>query len=96
MSLFTFFLEYEGGTYITQITAKNPKLAIETWAKEFDLHNKVEFADIFEPRFQEKLVESLDLKLFFPIENVINTWTFNAYRLDRQATIHLTKTDPQS
>ncbi len=92
MALYTFFLEYEGGTYISQVKVSKKELAPKAWAMQFDLPSRKRYRKFFEPKFQEKLVESLDLNIIIALENVKNTWSFSAYRLDRPATIHFTKT----
>ena len=36
MRLYTFFLEFEGGTYISQVSAISPRLAMAEWARSLD------------------------------------------------------------
>ena len=92
MALYTFFLEYEGGTYISQVKAIGEKRATKIWASEFKLSETKQYGRFFEDNFQKKLVESLDLNLISQIDGVKNTWAFSAYMLDKPATIHFTKT----
>jgi hypothetical protein len=92
MALYTFFLEYEGGTYISQVRATREDLATKVWASEFKLAGEKKYRKFFEANFQKKLLASLDLNLISPIEGVKNTWDFSAYTLDKPATIHFTKT----
>jgi len=92
MALYTFFLDYKGGTYISQVRAARKDLAPKVWAIQFDLPSKKQYKKLFEPKFQEKLIASLDLNIIFAVEGVRNTWTFHAYRLDNLATINFTKT----
>ena len=37
MALYTFIVDYNGGTYISQITAPNPKSAVRSWADNFPI-----------------------------------------------------------
>ena len=37
MALFTVFMDYEGGTYVDQVRARNPTEAVRKWARQFDL-----------------------------------------------------------
>jgi len=86
-------LEYEGGTYISQIEAAHHEEAPRAWAMQFDLHLRPEYLKYFENEFGAKLVESLDLNLLTPVERVANTWAWSAYRLEKPSTIHFTKTE---
>lgn len=92
MSLYTFFLEYEGGTYISQVRARTERLATKAWATGLKLAGRKKYREYFEDDFQRKLLESLDLNLISSIDGIKNTWSFSAYRLDKPATIHFTKT----
>ena len=92
MPLYTFFLEYDGGTYISQVEAKDNFSAPEIWAKQFRLPEIFDYKEFFEDGFAEKLTQSLDLKLISAIEGLKNTWAFTAYKLERPATIHFTQT----
>jgi hypothetical protein len=93
MALYTFFLEYGGGTYISQVEAVDHEEAAKEWAIRFDLHSSPDYRGFFEDNFGEKLMNSLDLNLVTTITGVINTWSWGAYRLEKPATIHFTKTD---
>jgi hypothetical protein len=92
MALYTFFLEYDGGTYISQVEAENQTQAPKVWATGFDLNNKREYARFFEPDFSVKLIESLDLNLITDLDGIANTWAWSAYRVQRPTTIHFTQT----
>lgn len=92
MALYTFILEYEGGTYISQVYAQEQMEAPRIWATAFALDSNPEYAKFFEPDFRKKLVESLELNLVTELQGLINTYSWSAYRLDKPATIHFIKT----
>ncbi|MBK8302482.1 MAG: hypothetical protein WBC19_08895 [Pyrinomonadaceae bacterium] len=94
MATYTFFLEYGGGTYISQIQAPSKDLAPKIWISQFDLPTRRPYRKLFEKDFQKKVIESLDLNLISAIDGVINTWDFSAYGLDEPSTIHFVKTAP--
>jgi hypothetical protein len=90
---FTFFLEYKGGTYISQVTAESFVAAPSAWANQFDLHTKPELREYFTPSFRADLIKSLDLNMISPMDGLENTWSFSAYQLSEPATIHFTQTE---
>ena len=92
MPLYTFFLEYGGGTYVSQVEASDEIEAPRKWASNFDLHAKTEYQDLFENDFGNKLIESLELNLITELKDLVNAWAWSAYRLDKPSTIHFTKT----
>lgn len=92
MPLYTFFLEYGGGTYVSQVEASDEMEAPQKWASNFDLHITPDYEKLFERDFRKKLIESLDLNLVAELQDLINTWAWSAYRLEKPATIHFTKT----
>ena len=93
MPLFTFFLEYRGGTYISQVTAPDHSSAPQTWAGAFVLDEDAELRPLFELEFRRKLSESMNTDLPTPIEGVVNTWAICAIHLEHPATIHFTQTE---
>ncbi|MBV9217472.1 MAG: hypothetical protein JO053_14995 [Acidobacteria bacterium] len=92
LPLYTFFLEYRGGTYIAQVRARSFRSAPAVWAKSFEFPDAESESKYFEPKFKEKLIESVDLDMPTPIDGIRNTWYFSAFRLDNCATIHFTQT----
>ena len=95
MPLYTFILEYKGGTYISQVSASSFKEAPRVWANAFDSNTKPEYQKLFEPDFDRKLIESLEPELITPLTGLLNTWAWSAYRLESPATIHFTRTAEQ-
>jgi hypothetical protein len=92
MALYTFILEYEGGTYISQVQAQEQMEAPRIWATAFDLDSNTEYTKQFESDFRKKLVESLELDLVVELQGLVNAYSWTAYRLEKPATIHFIKT----
>ena len=92
MNVYTFFFEYDGGTYISQIVESSPLGALKAWAKRFDLHTKNAYQQYFEPDLSERLVGSLDLDLLTEVDGLINTWSWGAYKLEKSSALHFTQT----
>jgi hypothetical protein len=92
MALYTFILEYEGGTYISQVHAQEQMEAPRIWATAFDLDSNPEYTKFFESDFRKKLVESLELDLVVELQGLINAYAWTAYRLEKPATIHFIET----
>ena len=87
MNLYTFFLEYRGGTYISQVLAENFKTAPKIWAEKLSL---TQIADL-EENFTGKLAESIKFDLVVPVDGMINTWACSLVYIDG-ATVHFTQT----
>ena len=87
MNLYTFFLEYAGGTYISQVYADDMLEAPTTWLETLNQEVIVNAgAD-----FKHKLLESLEMNPT-PLEDIENTWSFSGLIDDNLALIHFTQT----
>ena len=87
MPLFTFFLDYRGGTYISQVRARNHFVAPGVWAKKLDLRHIPNTSD----GFRENLLKSLDFEKPVALEGVRNTWCCGLIYTKR-AILHFTET----
>jgi hypothetical protein len=85
--LFTFYLEYKGGTYISQVRAQSYKSAPKAWAEKLDT------TVISQPEkdFKEKLLKSIIGEPPTPIEGVSKTWCCPLVHLNN-ALAHFTQT----
>ncbi len=92
MALFTFFFEYDGGTYIEQVRETGYRRAATTWAKGFNLHEESGYKKVFEKGFHEKLIRSVAFDRPVAIEGISKTWCVSGIYLRRRATIHFTQT----
>ena len=72
MSLFTFILEYDGGTYIKQIESDSPENASIIWAKSLEISSIKGLG----PASKEAIIQEMKWadKSPVPIEGVKNVW----------------------
>ena len=89
MPLFTFYLDYKGGTYISQVRARSYKFAPKVWAEQLD----ISVIPNREKNFKEKLLRSIndDDNMLTPIDGVSKTWCCSPLLLER-ALVHFTQT----
>ena len=87
MSLFTFFLDYRGGTYISQVRARNYLVAPRVWAKKLELRDIPDVSD----GFRENLLKSMEFEKPVALEGVRNTWCCGLIYTKR-AILHFTQT----
>jgi hypothetical protein len=78
MPLYTFIADYDGGTYISQVTSPDPRTAIFTWAQNFD----VEAIPGLGARSKQILLESLreddeDKMLYVALDGLTSAWCYS-------------------
>ena len=88
MQLFTFYLYYRGGTYISQAYARTPELAPKVWAEQLD------YKEIYGigSKGKEYLIKRIESEIPVPITGVLNTWCFGTLVNGAVAEIHFTQT----
>jgi hypothetical protein len=90
MSLYTFFFEFRGGTYISQVHADNPLDAQKTWSK------KIDYKSIWGMglKSKEKLIKRMSLsdEKPIPITGIKNTWCSGVLLNGHFGQIHFVKT----
>ncbi len=84
--LYTFFLEYKGGTYISQVKASSPARALAAWAEAL---NSTEVKGLGKIR-KQKLTEQANQPPT-PLEGVKNTWCWSVLLRGDLALIHFTR-----
>ncbi|HBR56669.1 MAG TPA: hypothetical protein DEA22_04245 [Blastocatellia bacterium] len=92
MPTFTFFFEYNGGTYISQILAPDYITAVKVWAEEFSVHTEPMNAAFFETHFHQKLVKSVVFDKPVAIQGISNTWNVSTIYLEKPASLNFTVT----
>ena len=70
MPLYTFIMEYAGGTYISQVRAASPKAAVGRWARELPADEIRDFG----PASQARLVREVAEEVLTPVEGLSNVW----------------------
>jgi hypothetical protein len=88
MPLYTFIMEYEGGTYISQVMASSPKSACVKWAESLDASGIYRFSETG----KSILVEEMKKEFPVAIKGVLNTWFSSALILGKRANINLVQT----
>ena len=92
MGLYTFFFEYDGGTYISQVSAEDAMGAARSWAEGFNLHLKDKYAGLFEKDIHDKLVRSVEEEMMVPIKGMVHTWCLSLLYLKRPNLVNFTST----
>jgi len=86
--LYTFILEYRGGTYISQVRAVNYKTAPQVWAEQLDLTGIAKP----EKNFRDKLFASINSDKPTPIDGVAKTWCCSLIYVKQQSLVHFIQT----
>lgn len=88
MPTFTFVIDYDGGTYISQSGGASPKAALRAWLRSFD------FSVI--PRLSTRAVQTLRREVCAdtptPVDSVRSVWCIGAALPRRYFMIHIIKT----
>ena len=87
MQLYTFFMEYRGGTYIAQIT-ETLKNAPVRWAEELEVSQ----IQGFETPDREELVSAMKVDEPMRIQGLTNVWCVTALIGAEMAIIHFVET----
>jgi len=85
--LYTFFLDYKGGTYVSQVKASSPVKALMVWTETLDDTN----VDGLSHSAKKKLITEINEQPT-PLEGVKNTWCCSVLLRGHLALIHFTLT----
>ena len=90
LHLYTFIMEFAGGTYIYQTTGIEINRVMINWIKQLDLKE----IGVTKTTIDDILLEINSLEISpIPIEDVVNVWRI-AFEMDNNyAEIHIIKTD---
>lgn len=91
--LFTFVMDFRGGTYFDQLTAGSVKQAVNKWAENL---NVAEIEHLGEKSKQQLINALPDLntnQIIKPLETAKNVWRFSFQFKTGFAVIHIVKTD---
>jgi hypothetical protein len=86
--LFTFVLEFYGGTYISQARARTPEEAMRKWGRELVVRDIKGLGD----KTKAVLVEELNDEYLSPVKTVENVWCFCISPQGRFGIVHMIKT----
>ena len=94
MPLYTFIMDYRGGTYISQVRAPSPRKAVWRWAKDLNPKPIYGFGERAKEQLIAELHEDEELGEQFPIEvgQVVNTWCYTLLIKGQLVLINIVKT----
>ena len=88
MPLYTFIMEYGGGTYVSQLRAASPQAAVGRWARELPTDEIPDFG----PASKARLVREVEAEALAPVENLSNVWCVAALIRGNLALINFVQT----
>lgn len=91
MQLYTFILDFAGGTYISQVNAPSPTSASVKWAKELDISGLKGIGI----KNKESLIKQIKEEQPQPLEGILNTWCMTACLRGGLALINIVQTDSE-
>ncbi len=91
MPLYTFIMEYAGGTYLSQIKASSPESACVKWAQKLD-ESQVKGLGL---KGKESLIEQMKEESPVALDGVLNAWCNTALVRGKLALINLVRTEQE-
>jgi hypothetical protein len=89
MPLYTFIMDYDGGTYVSQAKAPSPKSACLNWARTLDVPQIKGLGG----KSHESLIAKMREASPTPLDGVLNTWCATALIRGRLALINIVQTE---
>jgi hypothetical protein len=89
MPIYTFLMEYAGGTYVSQVKAASPKSACLKWAKSLDVSQ----INGMRERSKQALLKQMKEEAPLPLDGLLNAWCTTAYLRKGLVLINLVKTE---
>ncbi|MFN2597187.1 MAG: hypothetical protein ABR563_08390 [Pyrinomonadaceae bacterium] len=88
MPLYTFIMEYAGGTHVSQVRASSPKSACVKWARELDV-SQVEGLGV---KSKQSLIDQMETESPAALDGMLNAWCTTALLRGELALINLVRT----
>jgi hypothetical protein len=88
MALYTFVLEYDGGTYIAQVRSQSPKSAIKKWLNHIAKDSTMGLS----PNIKKSLTDNFITDTPTPITGISKTWCISASVRGKLALVNLVQT----
>ena len=89
MHLFTLFMDFRGGTYISQISALDIRSALKQWAEEINSKKIAHFGETSKKELREKIL----LDTCVPVKDVKNVWCSGAALKTGCVFVHIVRTE---
>lgn len=90
MPFYTFIMEFDGGTYVSQVNAPSEKSACLKWARTLDLSAIQGLND----RERESLIEQMKDDSPVALTGTVNVWCITALIRGKHALINFVRTEP--
>ena len=81
-------MEYDGGTYISQVESSSPKAAVKNWIKKLSIN----LIQGLNTKTLRVLADSLKMDSPMPIEGISNTWCISATIRGKLALVTIVQT----
>jgi len=91
--LFTFVMDFRGGTYFDQLTAGSIKQAVSKWAYNLNVNEIEHFGKKSKQQILETLADQNTTEIISPLEIAKNVWHFSFRFKTGFAVVHIIKTD---
>jgi hypothetical protein len=89
MPFYTFIMDYDGGSYTSQVRAPSTKAACVKWARELEIDQMAGIG----ARSKVKLVEDMKEETPTPLAGRLNVWCATALIRGRLALISIVRTE---
>jgi hypothetical protein len=90
MLLFTCILDYGGGTYVEQVTARDVEQALNSWLEKVELDHVHGLTEKSRPQLRARFTS----QNLATIEDVLNVWCISVNIRGKLALLNIVKTDP--
>lgn len=88
MPLYTFVMDYAGGTYVSQVKAASPRAALKRWASELPVSQ----IDDFGSASKSRLIEDVEDETPTMLAGLSNVWCSTALMRGKLALINFVQT----
>ena len=89
MALFTIFLELEGGSYLSQVTAHDEHAALSVWLRTVPTELSLTLGPAVLAALRKEARRNRDLT---PIDGLVGVWSRTALVDDSLALVHIVRT----
>jgi hypothetical protein len=89
MPLYTFIMDYDAGTYISQVAAPSPKSACVKWARRLDIQQVKGLGG----KSHKSLIDEMKDESPTPLDGLFNAWCATALIRGRLALINIIQTE---
>lgn len=89
MNLYTFFFEFEGGTYVSQVRGEAPRLAMRVWAENLETSQIKGLG----PRVKEEILQAIEAEEPVLLGGLESVWCFTLNPLGRFCIVNFVATN---